>query len=74
MSSIKTQAGVAINQYIGRDRHFSGQKPLINYWQKSPSIKTQAEVAISWDNTHQSTILAEVAINQTIGRGCYFSG
>jgi len=42
--------GVAINQNIGRDHHFSRQKPLINHWQKSPSIKTQAEVAI-----HQNT-------------------
>jgi len=35
MSSIKTQAGVAINQNIGRGRHFSGKNPLINHYGRS---------------------------------------
>jgi len=57
---------VAINQNTNISRHQSKHrkkspfleiKPIKQpFWQKSPSIKTQAKVAISRDITHQWTI------------------
>jgi len=75
MSSIKTQAGVAINQNIGISRHFSGQNPLINHYGRSrhPS-KHRHKSPFLGIKTHQSTILAEVTINQTTGRSRHFFG